>query len=336
MYAEVTLEKTLARRNETVCTGHRDQIASDLLAARISFCEQAKLSEELVPLDSIAFFFRCHEAHARIPSRYPGVQILKNAVPKFAVEAYEKTFRREPLPSTAWACLGTHWRNWEVSDTKADMVASSDKLVVFPKASADACLVSAYALLKGEEVFMRQSWAGSVLAPLQAVYQKKYGISDFQFWVTYGSWTSCIACGTWTFNDRYFRERVYSDQSTSERPDLLSAYRRSVPDDPIVHNGNVGVSSRWWYLPGMYTPEDDSCPCCSGMETPGQKLIESMAASAEHGVKKTKELYRIPVQQKTGHEAKECISFPLYLHGDSKAASAKTASRLQVYALFRP
>jgi len=31
---------------------------------------------------------------------------------------------------------------------------------------------------------------------------------------------------------------------------------------------------------------------------------------------KTKELYRIPLEQKTGREAAECIIFPRYYHGD--------------------
>ena len=41
---------------------------------------------------------------------------------------------------------------------------------------------------------------------------------------------------------------------TSTSPDLLAAYRRQVPTDPLEHrHGEVGVSSRWWYLLRMYS-----------------------------------------------------------------------------------
>ena len=136
-------------------TGHKASPSECpyLLEARISFCDHAKLAEELVPADALSAFFGRHEMHARLPLKYPGVQVLKNAVPKFAVEAYEKTFRGEALPRTTWACISATPRGGELSDKRADKVASTDKLVVFPKASAYACLVSAYVLLQCQEVF---------------------------------------------------------------------------------------------------------------------------------------------------------------------------------------
>ena len=62
--------------------------------------------------------------------------------------------------------------------------------------------------------------------------------------------------GVWGYhlNDR-FRQFVDQAQGTSAKPDKLAAYRRQVPSDPVEHGpGNVGISSRWWYLPGMYKP----------------------------------------------------------------------------------
>ena len=126
----------------------------------------------------------------------------------------------------------------------------------------------------------------------------------------YGSWSSCRACGSFFFNDKYFADVVYQDRVTSTTPDLLAAHRRGVPDDPKVHfSGGVGVSSRWWYLPGMYTPMINSCHCCSGMETPGQRLSRRMAEEPTGPVvQRTSELYRLPICVRTGNEAKECIT----------------------------
>ena len=69
----------------------------------------------------------------------------------------------------------------------------------------------------------------------------------------YGSWTSCRYCGSYFFDDAYFRNHVYRNVLTSTEPDLLAAHRREVPTDPLEHcHGEVGVSSRWWYLARMY------------------------------------------------------------------------------------
>ena len=85
-----------------------------------------------------------------------------------------------------------------------------------------------------------------------------------------------------------------------------------MPDDPVVHApGAVGVSSRWWYLPGMYTPVVHGCHCCSGIEASGPKLSRTMTEDNAF-VQKTAELYRIPIVSKPGDEAKECITWPRY------------------------
>ncbi len=103
----------------------------------------------------------------------------------------------------------------------------------------------------------------------------------------YGSWSRCNDCGSYFFNDEYFREAVYKTAATSP------AYRRQVPTDPLEHrHGEVGISSRWWYLLGMYKPLAD----CHRCTKPPQSLLEGMEAhkTAKDPVDKTGELYVIP------------------------------------------
>ena len=134
------------------------------------------------------------------------------------------------------------------------------------------------------------------------------------------------------FNDKYFSDSVYSDRSTSSTPDLLAAHRRGVPDDPVVHaTGGVGVSSRWWYLSGMYTPTVESCHCCSGKESPGQQFARRMAETTSGPVvDRTSQLYRIPVAMISGDQAKECISWPRYCHGEFSFQNTTGSSMLEL------
>ena len=152
---------------------------------------------------------------------------------------------------------------------------------------------------------------GSRLTPIQQEYPDAYPKVDFRFWVMYGSWSSCPYCRSLHFNDQYFKESVYELRSTSTTPDFLSAQRRQLPYDPTEHTyGNVGDSSRWWYLPGMYQPEQycGRCtkPACLEV-TPGRMMLaqlESRKAKYEAAAKQSKEgirasltsgtLYRIP------------------------------------------
>ena len=109
----------------------------------------------------------------------------------------------------------------------------------------------------------------------------------------------------------YFQYHVYADLGEA------AGLRDQVPDEPKVHGpGNVGISSRWWYLPGMYTPSVQQCRCCLGKEGAGIKLTRRMA-EAQHGpkIQSTGELYRIPYVGSSQDEAKVCIRWPLYAHG---------------------
>ena len=80
-----------------------------------------------------------------------------------------------------------------------------------------------------------------------------------------------------------------------------------VPDDPMAHRpGSVGISSRWWYLPGMYHPVK-FCERCTrppaGM-TAGAFLSRALRQrqqahsqarpSLPEPIQKTGQLYRIP------------------------------------------
>ena len=87
-------------------------------------------------------------------------------------------------------------------------------------------------------------WYFSSLSTMQRTLTDKYCTVDFYFWVKYGSWSWCSGCQSYFFNDKYFKEKV-----SREFEEI------SVPGDPVQHEaGSVGVSSRWWYLAGMYRP----------------------------------------------------------------------------------
>lgn len=151
-----------------------------------------------------------------------------------------------------------------------------------------------------------------------------YPAIDFHFWVMYGSWSMCPSCKSYFFNDEYWRQAVYQNQQTSAKPDLLAAYRRQVPSDPMRHEyGEIGVSSRWWYLPGMYTPSKQ-CSCTVSTpqpSDPGERLARNMRARTEEyeaqqqtAVERTGQLYRIPCVD-DDFCAAECITWPRYHDG---------------------
>ena len=62
-------------------------------------------------------------------------------------------------------------------------MAHDSGLIAWPRASADACLVAAYAVQKCREVFQLQCWEGSRLSVMQRVYPEQYPVTDFHFWV---------------------------------------------------------------------------------------------------------------------------------------------------------
>ena len=226
----------------------------------------------------------------------------------------------------------------------AVQVAETSKYIAWPLASAGACLQAAYAMLKCEELYAQQCWDGSRLTPVQRAFSQKYPVVDFHFWVMYGSWSKCPDCGSFFFNDKYFSESVYRDSVTSSTPDLLAAYRRDVPTDPLEHAyGHVGESSRWWYLPGMYKPSQHCSRCtraprmedgAAGMFLSRllRKRRDEFAAGRAPTVDKTGQLYRIPrVRAALGEPwAAECVTWPRYQYGGFALGHCSGESMLQL------
>ena len=168
-------------------------------------------------------------------------------------------FSREAIADTAKDSILVREREFE---EKTEAVASAAQVVVFPLASARAAFNMAYVMLRCAALFAGQCWSRSHVSESQRRFSLPYPRVDFDFWVKYGSWSQCESCGSFHFNDRYFRQFVYQSQGTSAKPDKLAAYRRQVPSDPVEHGpGNVGISSRWWYLPGMYKPAAHCTRC---------------------------------------------------------------------------
>ena len=172
---------------------------------------------------------------------------------------------------------------------------------------------------KCEEIYKTLTWFASGVKPAQYGMPLKFISNDFHCWAVYGSWAHCPHCGSFFFNDVYFRERVYQDQATSEKPDLMAAYRRRVPSDPCSHSsGVVGISSRWWYLPQMYKLIYHCERCTKPDPSAGARLTAAMRARQQNvgaTVDRTQQLYRIPrvrAQDDNAAWARECITWPRY------------------------
>ena len=165
---------------------------------------------------------------------------------------------------------------------RAAQVAQDSGYIAVPLAWGDAALVAAYAMHKCRELYQHQCMHGSRLSLIQREYPNAYPQVDFRFWVMYGSWSTCPYCRSVFFNDHYFKESVYQLRTTSSTPDLLSAMRRQLPYDPTEHShGNVGDSSRWWYLPGMYQPVAHCSHCTKPKNlevVPGGMMLAQMAS----------------------------------------------------------
>jgi len=118
----------------------------------------------------------------------------------------------------------------------------------------------------------------------------------------------------------------FQDQDSSDKPDFAAAYRRRVPSDPMEHGpGKVGISSRWWYLPGMYKPVAHCGRCTkppSGMSTgvAFANALRKRKTAAVSGVtatvERTGQLYRIPRIRPAGSTyrawSRECVTWPRF------------------------
>ena len=207
--------------------------------------------------------------------------------------------------------------------------------VVWPLDCAEAALTAAYATIKCAELYGQQCWFGSHLGAEQIGAQPKYPAVDFQFWTRYGSWSQCPSCGVFTFNDQYFRDHVYQHQATSQKPCLISVHRMRAPSDPAVHSyGEVGVSSRWWYLAPMYKPSS-TCGACTPPDAelaprllpvryrskgvPRYAPVPERPQGVRDPIRRTGQLYRVPRVRLAGDRdpwSRECVTWPRYRGGE--------------------
>ena len=151
------------------------------------------------------------------------------------------SFSREAIADTAKDSILVRSREFE---EKTEAVASAAKLLVFPLAAARAAFHMAYVMLRCVALFAGQCWSRSHVSESQRRFLSPYPRVDFDFWVKYGSWSQCLSCGSFHFNDRYFRQFVYQSQGTSAKPDKLAAYRRQVPRIPWSMGQVMWVSPR--------------------------------------------------------------------------------------------
>ena len=225
-------------------------------AVRTALATKLEVSESTILQADLPTFFREHIYYAVIPTLYGDARTMKEVLPEEAITMYRQTFAAEALmDSPAYLFQSKEYRHcW-----RAQRVAQEGGIVLMPKQCGDAALVAAYAMEKCGYTFRRQNWYSSILSSAEQSYKYWYPRMDMAFWVMYGSWSMCEGCGRLFFNDQYFRQEVYDNQVTAVSPDLLSASRKRVPDDPAEYApGKIGSSSQWWYLPRMYHPQ---CQC---------------------------------------------------------------------------
>ena len=162
---------------------------------------------------------------------------------------------------------------------------------------------------------------------------------DFDFWVTYGSWSSCVSCGSFFFNDDYFREVVYESRRATSQPDLLCVSRRTLSSDPCEHSADaVGQGSRWWYLPGMYRPSAACGRCTPSATGAAVSLLEAMRArqaeyegAASNAQVRTQQLYVLPrIGDDPRGWAAECATWPRYHCGSFSLTSRYGDSMLDL------
>ncbi len=319
LYGLVSLQKNLARMSDQRTFG---MVYHNVVEARVVLAEHLGRAEELIPLQNLGVFFSRHQSHARLVGLYPEARVYKDAVPVGVVNAFRETFRGQVLPACGFGVIR---RGGIESRNRILKVAGDSDLIVFPKASAEACLLAAYAMSKCAEIYQQLTWYGSAPTLVQRDVALKHPCVDFFFWVMYGSWSFCDDCGSYWFNDQYFRERVYQDQATADTPDLCAAYRRLIPSDPMEHEyGKLGISSRWWYLPGMYKPVTYCERCtrpCPGMSSGARfaSALRERRRDVAAPVQRTSQLYRIPRIRSIGSTfrpwSRECITWPRYRYG---------------------
>ena len=90
------------------------------------------LSEENVPLNALSAFCGRHEGRAQLVLKYPGCRLVKDEVPRLAVETFANGLA-EQLPDSAYSCISV-----ESSHERACVLAEEASLTVWPKQESDA------------------------------------------------------------------------------------------------------------------------------------------------------------------------------------------------------
>ena len=141
----------------------------------------------------------------------------------------------------------------------------------------------------------------------------------------------------------YFRYHLVSDGRETHGTNRFQAAAREVPSDPCIHDGanHVGTSSRWWYLPSMYSPSH-ACQRCKDFkpQTTGEVFAETLRdqkALADAGLKKkpiklTSDLYRIPRDgfREAGTSSPHNVYFPHLENGKFTLTAKSGMSLLQL------
>ena len=162
-------------------------------------------------------FYGRHECHATLPLRFPGATLIKDACQLESVDVYRQCLRQQ----TVCHSIAIFCRKKAAVETH-NQVARRHAMIVWPLQSAQACIVSALAMLQCESIFQKQVFYGSQLSAVQQTWRNKYPKVDFDFWVKYGSWSFCTSCRSFYFNDKYFREHVYMNTGTSTTPEAMA------------------------------------------------------------------------------------------------------------------
>ena len=220
--------------------------ALDRLHPRV--CADLQLLEHLVSRPALGAFVKRHFRYVQLGADFPAAQRHVNTVSPCVLALYRGTFAGEELGWSASACVLSR----DVL-SRCRAVAAQGHLV-WPRASAEAATVMAYASLKCEELYRAEvCWHSSLLSPVQRELLMEPPRIDFFFWLAYGAWSHCPCCGVYHFQDEYFRNQVYRQVTSSTSPALIAGSEFLVPSFPVEHGPeNVGISSRWWYRPQMY------------------------------------------------------------------------------------
>ena len=118
-----------------------------------------------MPLHALSAFYGRHERHAQLVLKYPGCRLVKDEVPRLAVETFANGLA-EQLPDSAYSCISVN-----SSYERACVLAEEASLIVWPKQESDACVVSAYAMTVCRQRFECMCWTSSCLTSLQRIFK---------------------------------------------------------------------------------------------------------------------------------------------------------------------